>query len=132
MLNPSTADADTDDPTIGRCTAFTRAWGHPGFAVYNLYALRATNPNRLWTHTDPVGPDNDQHLQAVAGAPLVVCAWGNHGARDNRGTQVAATLTALGATLSCLKVTASGQPWHPLYTPATLTPMPYQPPEVRR
>jgi len=26
MLNPSTADGDTDDPTIRRCVAFAKAW----------------------------------------------------------------------------------------------------------
>lgn len=127
MLNPSDADAERDDPTVTRVIRFTQAWGFPGMSIRNLYALRSPDPAALWSHREPVGPDNDAHLAELAGAPMVVCAWGNHGARNDRGHQVAAMLAADGARLVCLKVTGAGQPWHPLYTPAWLTPIPYEP-----
>src|SRR4051812_15620668 len=40
MLNPSTADETTNDPTIRRCIGFARAWGFGSLAVGNLFAFR--------------------------------------------------------------------------------------------
>ena len=117
MLNPSTADAHVDDPTIRRCIGFAKSWGCGGLRVVNLYALRSTDPRNLWTHPDPVGPDNDICLGATAmqtsgsGAPLVA-AWGAH-AKADRVKQVLEILQ--GQRLQCLGVTKSGAPRHPLY-----------------
>lgn len=36
MLNPSTADARKDDPTIRRCLSYARSWGYDGIRVVNL------------------------------------------------------------------------------------------------
>lgn len=47
MLNPSTADATNDDPTIRRCTRFAQFWGYGAIEVVNLFAYRATRPIQL-------------------------------------------------------------------------------------
>ena len=39
MLNPSTADAEVDDPTIRRCRRFASDNGYTGIIVVNLYAF---------------------------------------------------------------------------------------------
>lgn len=116
MLNPSTADALTDDPTIRRCRGFARTWLCGGMAVGNLYAFRATDPRSLWTAEDPVGPRNDEALDrlvtiAVQRGGPVVAAWGAH-ARPDR---VQAVLDRFGGVFRCLGVTGRGAPRHPLY-----------------
>lgn len=116
MLNPSTANAFTDDPTIRRCRTFSQRAGYGGLAVVNLYSLRSTDPKALWTHKDPIGPLGDQFLQSQAGGHTsVIAAWGSHGARNGRGAAVTDALAAAGVTLHCLGTTANGQPKHPLY-----------------
>lgn len=121
MLNPSTADASVDDPTIRRCVGFAKAWGYGRLVVGNLYALRATNPKMLWTVLDPVGPANREHLRRMAAeADLIVCAWGAHGARNGRGRMVRSALLAaapLNVDVMALGHTRAGEPVHPLYQP---------------
>lgn len=115
MLNPSTADDKLDDPTIRRCISFAKSFGYDGIVVLNLYALRATNPKELWTHDDPVGPDNDLWLTGNSFHHReVVCAWGAN-AKPDRVKQVADMLTGLGVKLKCLGTTKAGAPRHPLY-----------------
>lgn len=119
MLNPSTADASLDDPTIRRCRRFAKDWGHDGLVVGNLFALRSTDPDQLLTHADPVGPHNDNWLTLMAERhATIVCAWGAHPMAVKRGAEVARMLTDAGAELWCLGTTKSGAPRHPLYVRA--------------
>lgn len=77
MLNPSTADAHQDDPTIRRVAGFTRREGFARFEVVNLYALRSTDPWELVRHPSPIGERNDEAItDAAAAADAVMCAWG--------------------------------------------------------
>lgn len=118
MLNPSTADASQDDPTIRRCKSFAQAAGFDSILVVNLYAYRATAPASMLKAVDPVGPDNDYHLlMAARQYPDVVCAWGANARRD-RVDAVRGLLKSAGARLWCLGTTQSGAPRHPLYVPA--------------
>jgi hypothetical protein len=126
MLNPSTADAEIDDPTIRRCIGFAKAWGFEGIVVRNLYALRATNPKELWVHEDPVGPDNNAFLGDTLGDEFTVCAWGAN-AKPFRVQSVVGRLTATGAALRHLGLTKDGYPRHPLYLRGDVTPSPYPP-----
>lgn len=134
MLNPSTADADQDDPTIRRCRGYTRAWGYAGFSVVNLCAYRATDPADLYEAArargaDVVGPDTDRHIvEAVGAAALVVCAWGAN-ARDHRPRRdaVIRLLRGAGARLHILALTKHAEPVHPLMQAGDLTPQPWEP-----
>lgn len=120
MLNPSTADAMIDDPTIRRCVGFAQAWGLGGVVVVNLFAFRATDPTQLPSDAaTAIGPDNDEHLREViataaeAGAPLIA-AWGAHPSADRARVEHVASFDGF-ARAECLGMTKSGAPRHPLY-----------------
>lgn len=140
MLNPSTADATDDDPTVRRCMGFARALGMDGASVVNLFAFRATNPDLLWTHPRGrvVGPDDpicetDRHIcQEAQSASMVVCAWGalscpaGHRAFvHGRARWVSRMLVGQGVALHALWTTAEGWPAHPLYLSGELRPVPW-------
>lgn len=122
MLNPSTADAGVDDPTIRRCIGFAKSWGYRRLEVGNLFAFRATDPGRLIDSAsagvDVVGPENNAWLPRLAlDADLIVCAWGTHLATrlNGRADEVRGML---GKPLAALELTQNGSPKHPLYVPA--------------
>ena len=118
MLNPSTADHETLDPTVATCVRLAKRDGFGGVVVYNLFALRSTDPKLLRTATDPVGKMNDEYLAALtrpnARKDTLVVAWGNHGGLNDRDKEVLKLLR--GVDLYCLGVTKVGFPRHPLYT----------------
>src|SRR4051812_5648202 len=75
MLNPSVASADIDDPTIRRCIGFAQRLGFGSIDVGNLFAYRATKPKDLKEAGFPEGPDNNDHLRAIAlECQTIVCA----------------------------------------------------------
>ena len=119
MLNPSTADAFTDDPTIRRLAGpngFARRHRAGGVVVVNLFALRSTDPRALKQHADPVGRYNDAFIRQATGmTDTVLCAWGAAGVQDERGPRVVKALKARRVALRCLGMTSTGQPRHPLY-----------------
>src|SRR5262245_14692306 len=120
-LNPSTADATADDPTIRRCVGFAKAWGFGGVDVVNLFAFRATTPKEWKRAAEPVGLENDYHLREVTWtAKRVVAAWGVHGSYRGRGDAVLELLRAAGVPITCLSRTQAGHPRHPLYAKASL------------
>lgn len=120
MLNPSTADADADDPTLRRVIAFSRSWGFGAATVVNLFAWRATDPAALPLElADAVGTQADHHIaQALEGAEIVVCGWGASGPaqlREARITRVLELVRAAGHEPRALSTTRAGHPGHPLY-----------------
>lgn len=132
-LNPSTADARDDDPTIRRCVDFAALLGCGGLVMLNAYAYRATDPRALVAAGYPVGPDNDRiiaaHL-AHADIAAVVCAWSDH-VRPKRAREVVAILREFTHVPLALGVTKSGAPRHPLYLPRTARPSPWEVPDAR-
>lgn len=131
MLNPSTADASVNDPTIRRCMGFARSWGFGGLRVVNLYAWRATKPADLWIAYRgraciTGGPENDNAIRDAARQSVrVVVAWGAH-AEPDRAAEVLALLREVDASPLCLGTTKSGAPRHPLMLPRGTVPLPFE------
>jgi hypothetical protein len=123
LLNPSTADETNDDRTIRRCIDYAKQWGYGALCVVNLLAYRATKPAAMKKHRSPVGRDNDEWLKDMAkDAKVIVAAWGTHGTHLKRDTVVK---DLFAGKLSCIKLSKSGHPRHPLFLPRTLQPIPF-------
>jgi hypothetical protein len=123
MLNPSTADEVTNDPTVIRCIQRAKTLGSGKLYVTNLFAGRATNPKDLFGMGDPVGPSNNEFLVATAAkADLVVAAWGNHGQKRDRASTVLKFLSEAGIKLHIINYEGRDIPAHPLYLPYSLKP----------
>lgn len=118
LLNPSTADAQRDDPTVRRCIGFARRFGAGGVGIVNLYARRSSDPRDLWhwSEPDPVGPENDEFIgRAASLCDCIVCAWGAFPRATERGRAVYRMLDS--AKVRVLGTTKAGHPRHPLYLP---------------
>jgi hypothetical protein len=116
MLNPSTANATDDDPTIRACREFARRWDCGWLQVVNLYGRRATNPAdlRVLDEATRCGPDNGTYLRdTLAGGDIVVAAWGAHGGAH--GQQVGMWMRCEFPVVYHLGLNKDGSPKHPLY-----------------
>jgi hypothetical protein len=117
MLNPSTADEFVLDPTVRRCMSFAKAWNYGSLQVGNIFALRSTDPEALYSHPDPVGPENNFWLGEInRTSDMTVAAWGTHGTFQDRSHEVLGFLSGL----YHLGQNRDGTPKHPLYLSRTL------------
>ncbi len=122
LLNPSTADAEHDDPTNRKGIGFARRWGYGAVVFVNLFAIRSPYPKRIREVDDPIGPDNDVYIKReVALARDVVVAWGIHcqdaPSHRDRPDRVLELLAP--PPVYCMGTTKDAHPRHPLYLPYT-------------
>lgn len=131
MLNPSTADADKDDPTIRRCIGFAKCWGYGGIEVCNLFDWRATKPEHLRNKLAIAVSDKcDMMIRRRARqAGKVIAAWGNVPWAERRIKEVFEMVYQWHEKVlfeekrwDCLRLTKGGYPSHPLYVPANVKP----------
>jgi hypothetical protein len=128
-MNPSTAAADADDPTVRRETDYSRRWGYRRFVKANVMDFRATHPRDL---LDPdVAPRSADNLAVIreqaAGAARIMLAFGALAPALHRyGAEVVAMLRADGRALHCLGLTKAGAPRHPLYMRKDCLPLAYE------
>lgn len=118
MMNPSEATEEFDDPTIASVQTLCARLGFGRAIVGNLFAWRSPQVARLAEVVDPVGPENDAHLAAMAAeADLIAVAWGaatkHPKSHPGRWRQVAAILERAGKPLHCLTHLKGDHPRHP-------------------
>jgi len=132
MLNPSTADASTNDPTIVRCVQFALFWGYDGIRVVNLVSFRATEPEHMyaWFIQQPLSVLQTHGAAAYAGcakkdvAKVVVAHGKLHYCIRNHATAVLFEIQKV-RNLHSIKLNKDGSPAHPLYLKGDLTPRLY-------
>lgn len=119
MHNPSTADANEDDPTIRRCIGFAKQWGYGGIMVGNLFPYRATDPKELLNKSfEEICPiENIGYTNKLAAkCHLHILAYGNPVIKDSAPE-------FFDERWHYLKLTKSGNPCHPLYLKSDLKPI---------
>jgi len=117
MLNPSTADADADDPTIRRCLRFADREDAGGILVVNLSPYRATDPRDLERARREgidvvLATENYQAMKRARSFGPFVLAWGA-GVRPWMDSP-ARVARQIGGACLCLGRTKMGEPRHPL------------------
>lgn len=112
MLNPSWADASTNDRTVLAIMDFSKRWGFGGLEIVNLYAYRTESPAKLKAEGFPIGPQNDWYIKNITDrCSTVVAAWGGN-AQPERADHVRRIVDK---PMHFLKINADGTPQHPLY-----------------
>ena len=115
-LNPSTANADEDDPTIRRLSSLLKNNGFGGFFMCNLFALVSPYPEDLQSCPDPV-KDNDKWLIETADKVThVVYCWGNFDEATYRAKKIKNMFPS--KHINCFGKNRNGSPKHPLYLKA--------------
>ena len=138
-LNPSTAGANRDDPTLRRLSGYAQTWGYQRLVVINLFALMTPSPSSLRRHPRPVGSANDAvllHWLRRWAHQLywdLWLGWGANGSLKGRDQWLLKHWAGLrrkrfslgGGDALCLGRTRGGHPRHPLYLPSSLRPLPW-------
>lgn len=124
-LNPSTADAEKDDPTIRRCICFARDWGYGGIEMCNLFDWRATDPKDLPRKNLSLAVS---YMNEIAmrvrthDSKVVIAAWGNVPWAQGRIDEVFRNVFKEEKRWDCLGFTKDRFPRHPLYVPKVTMP----------
>lgn len=141
MLNPSTATAEKNDPTIRRVIGFAEREGWREIRILNLFAYRGTDKGKFLDFAAQnleaaIGPENDTAFRNTFydWADAVLTAWGAlPGWAVPRTFPVYQILLNSGLPVYSLgELTQGGQPRHPLYLKADTPLIPRDPAEALR
>jgi len=129
MLNPSTADATEDDPTIRRCVSFAKMNGSNRLVVANLFAYRTSSREELRAvryDKDIIGPEYwDQLAKTLRKADAIILGWGLDGKLLAQDGVVLEYVWETKPWTHCLTINSDGTPKHPLYIRGAAKLIPY-------
>lgn len=129
-MNPSTADADVDDPTCAKEQRYSQAWGFSHYRKVNVMSFRCTDSKQLRRlHREGVDLSPTCNFMAIAAeadsAEMIIACWGRlH--RDIEGFAYDAwqyLRIRNREKVHCLGTNADGSPMHPLYLPGDANPV---------
>lgn len=115
-LNPSTANASDNDPTIRRVISFAKQWGYGGVYMMNLFTIISADPSIL-SGNDKWGDfieDKQRLIDVAKKCKKIVFAWGNFKEAQGRAYEVIKKTKVA----YCLGKNKNGSPKHPLYIAA--------------
>ncbi|WP_439532048.1 DUF1643 domain-containing protein [Polymorphobacter sp.] len=127
--NPSTADAETEDPTTKWLNRWFEAHGFGGYALVNLYPFCTSSPSECyliaasaWAGPDWHSRDEMQHnisyvARIAKQAPMVFACWGAIARDDVLISQIVEEIQSglmPFPDIWCWGKTASGAPTHPM------------------
>jgi hypothetical protein len=112
-LNPSTANASDDDPTIRRVQSMAKSWGYGGFYMMNLFCQVTPYPSELRLDDNKYSGNLSWLLLVRKVCKDVVFAWGNFNVlgMDKKIMKYFPDAFAL-------HINKNGSPKHPLYVKA--------------
>lgn len=109
-LNPSTANAKKNDPTISNLIRILTNLGYGGFYMMNLFAWISSKPKDLLTCLDPLGENESKLKEVEAICDDVIVCWGNFKEAKNRIKEVIENYPKA----KCFGFNNNGTPCHPL------------------
>lgn len=147
-LNPSTADAQHDDPTTNKLIHLAKSWNYGGVIIVNLYAYIDSHQKVIWslsTIEEKLGPDNRETIQALIQRDdigMILAGWGDDAVtwrggkieNDQYYQEIANLYHFITETCSrelyCLSYNNSGMPRNPAYSKVPYPSVEYIIPEL--
>lgn len=111
-LNPSTANATKNDPTITHLSKALNKLGYGGLYMTNLFALISSKPEALLTTDDCLGDNEIKMAEVRLICKDVIVCWG---AFQQATKRIEGVLPRYPDAL-CFGKNADGTPEHPLYS----------------
>lgn len=109
-LNPSTADAEDDDPTIIHLVNILQQHAYGGLYMTNLFSLITPRPEELRMCPDPVKENDRYLLKTRERCKDVIYCWGNFPMAEYRAKVIVKTYPGG----LCFGLNKNGSPKHPL------------------